>query len=157
MFAVILCAATYIWVLRRPELAPRFTDVSDRMFRIGTGEDPLFTDLQGGLFDVLRAQEAEQVRGQEEMFSRRGALNTGASMDSLANLRGGFAGNRANLASQLAMQRLGVLQSSLDPLSAGIETESLPIQLRIALENAQRAGNVGGDDPFLKVGPISLG
>src|SRR3990167_6478277 len=88
------------------ELAPRFTDVSDRMFRIGTGEDPLFTDLQGGMFDVLRAQEAEQVRGQEEMFSRRGALNTGASMDSLASLRGGFAGNRANLASQLAMQRL---------------------------------------------------
>ena len=62
---------------------------------------------------------------------------------------------------QLGRQDTARLQS-LDVLRGFLENETVPIQLllqKMAAENAATAAGMAGqqDDPFLKLGPISVG
>src|SRR3990167_7391975 len=134
------------------ELNPRFRGVADELQGIAGGEDPRFDAFRQVQLGDASARNAE-------FFGRRGTSGSTASLNQLQRTTTGI--NASLGMQQLARQdtaRLG----SLEVLRGFRENETVPIQLqlqRMAAENAATAAEMAGQqrDPFIKLGPISVG
>jgi hypothetical protein len=133
------------------QLNPRFLGVSDELAGIAGGEDPRF--------DAFRQMQLGDVSARNaEFFGRRG---TGGSTAALNALQRSTTGVNTQIGmAQLGRQDTARLQS-LDVLRGFLENETVPMQLilqQLAAQNAATAADMAGqDDPFLKLGPISIG
>ena len=133
-------------------LNQRFLGVSDELRGIAGGEDPRFEAFRQMTLGDIGARNAE-------FFGRRGTGGSTAALNALQ--RSTLGANTQIGMAQLGRQDTARLQS-LDVLRGFLENETVPIQLllqKMAAENAATAAGMAGqqDDPFLKLGPISVG
>lgn len=122
---------------------PRFLGVSNELQGISQGNDPRLEALRNA--DLARTSE---------FFNRRGTGGSTAALNALNRTSQGF--NAMELQRQ-DTARLG----QLDVLSGFLQNATIPFRLllqQMGVQNAQAAANMAGQsDPFLKLGPISIG
>jgi hypothetical protein len=125
---------------------------AQNLFDIGLGNttDPRFAALRG-----------QTLQEQGSFLNRSGLGGSSAAANQLARVSSGlntqemgFRSDALSNASALAGQTSNLLGQGISGRTAGIETMSLPIQLRIAMEAAQNAGKStsdsgGGSDGLL--------
>src|SRR3990167_5109552 len=134
------------------ELNPRFMGVADELQGIAGGEDPRFEAFR-------QVQVGDASARNAEFFGRRGTSGSTASLNQLQRTTTGI---NANLGMQQLARQDTARLGSLDVLRGFLENETVPIQLqlqRMAAENAATAAEMAGQqrDPFIKLGPISVG
>lgn len=134
------------------ELNPRFRGVSEELAGIAGGEDPRFEAFRQMTLGDISSQNAS-------FFGRRGTGGSTAALNQLQ--RSTLDANTQIGMAQMGRQDTARLQS-LDVLRGFLENETVPIQLilqKMAAENAATAANMAGqqDDPFFKLGPVSVG
>lgn len=134
------------------ELNPRFRGVADELQGIAAGNDPRFEAFRQMQLGDASARNAE-------FFGRRG---TGGSTAALNQLQRTTTGINANIGIQELQRQDQARMQSLDVLRGFLENETVPIQLqlqRMAAQNAATAAEMAGQqrDPFIKLGPISIG
>src|SRR3990167_6585070 len=134
------------------ELNPRFMGVADELQGIAGEEDPRFEAFR-------QVQVGDASARNAEFFGRRGTSGSTASLNQLQRTTTGI---NANLGMQQLARQDTARLGSLDVLRGFLENETVPIQLqlqRMAAENAATAAEMAGQqrDPFIKLGPISVG
>ena len=118
---------------------PRFLDVANELKGIAGGIDPRFDQLRQA-----------QVAQSSEQFQRMGLGGGSAEANATNRLNASLTGVQLERENQARM-------GSLDALRAFMENETLPIQFLLNQKSVNNAGQLPEDDPFLKLGPVSIG